>query len=96
MDGDGGCDDGWGPDDPEYLMARVRAVVESMAGVWRGRPLPAIEQELSRRLAALGQDWPPELLEHLARGIGDPRWAWKHPLQALDLSRRYNARARRH
>jgi hypothetical protein len=87
---------GWDDDDPEYLLARIRAVVDSMARTWRGHPLGAIEQELRRRLSVLGTDWPPELLEHLTRQIDDPRWPWKHPLQALDLSRRYNARARAH
>jgi hypothetical protein len=87
-------DSGWADDDPEYLLARIHAVVDSMARRWRGRPLEAIEQELDRRLERLGQDWPPELLEHLAREIRDPHWPWKHPLQAWDLSRRFNARAR--
>jgi hypothetical protein len=86
-------DAGWAADDPEYLLARVRAVTDSMAAGWRGRPWRAIEVELTPRLAALGGEWPPELVEHLARRIGDPRWTWKHPWQALDLSRRFNARA---
>ena len=88
---------GWAEDDPEYLMARIRAIVDSMSRRWRGRPLAVIEAELYRRLSVfdeLGEQWPPELIEHLARRIRDPYWPWKHPLQALDLSRRYNARAR--
>jgi hypothetical protein len=91
-------DSGWGDDDPEYLMARVRGVVAGMSKAWRGRPLAAIEAELHRRLLTLGHDraddWAPELVEHLARHIGDPHWPWKHPRLALDLSRRYNAAAR--
>jgi hypothetical protein len=94
-------DDGWAEDDPEYLLARIRAVADSMAKAWRGRPLPLITAELRHRLARLvpsavspGQQWPPELLELLARDIGDPRWPWKHPVQAWDLSRRYHAAAR--
>jgi hypothetical protein len=87
-------DSGWDDDDPEYLLARIRAVVDDMARCWRGRPLASIEDELRRRLTPLGREWPPELVEHLVRRIGDPRWSWKHPLQALDLGRRFNARAR--
>ncbi|HEX2175535.1 MAG TPA: hypothetical protein VHG70_06465 [Nocardioidaceae bacterium] len=85
---------GWAEDDPEYLMARIHAIVDNMSGRWRGRPLTVIEGELHRRLSVFGEQWPPELIEHLARRIGDPHWPWKHPLQALDLSRRYNTRAR--
>ena len=85
---------GWADDDPEYLLARIHGVVDHLARDWRGQPLAAIEHELRRRLATFGDDWPPELVEHLARRIRDPYWAWKHPLQALDLSRRFNARAR--
>lgn len=92
--GVGTDDSGWAADDPEYLLARIRAVVDSMAPRWRGRPLQAIERELDRRLSRLGHDWPPELLEHLARQVRDPHWPWKHPRQAWDLSRRFNARAR--
>jgi hypothetical protein len=88
-----GIDDGWG-DDPEYLAARIGAIVERMSTSWRGRSRADIEHELRLRLQQFGDDWPPELIEHLARRIGDPRWSWKHPWQALDLSRRYNARAR--
>ena len=87
-------DSGWAPDDPEYLLARVQAITSTMSTGWRGRPLGLIEAELCRRLSRLGGDWPPELVEHFARYIGDPHWPWKHPLQALDLSRRYNARVR--
>jgi hypothetical protein len=94
-------DDGWAEDDPEYLLARIRAVVDSMAKVWRGRPLPLITDELRRRLSRLvpagvspNAQWPQELLEVLARDIGDPRWPWKHPVQAWGLSRRYHAAAR--
>ena len=85
---------GWAEDDPEYLLARIGAVVDSMGRPWRGRPVAEIEGELRRRLAVYGEEWPPELIEHLARRIGDPHWPWKHPLRALDLSRRFNARAR--
>lgn len=87
-------DDGWGADDPEFVMARIGGVVTSMSRTWRGRPLDAVEAELRRRLCSVGDDWPPELVEHLSRQIADPRWPWKHPLRALDLSRRFNARAR--
>jgi hypothetical protein len=89
---DGGS--GWDADDPEYLLARIRGVVEDMSRRWRGRPSALVEAELRRRLAPLGEHWPPELIEVLVRRIGDPRWSWKHPLQALDLGRRFNARAR--
>ena len=89
-----GTDDGWEQDDPEYLLARISGVVVSMRPAWRGSPLEAIEPELRRRLSVLGHDWPPELLEHLTRQIRDPYWPWKHPLQAWDLSRRFNAAAR--
>ena len=94
MYGVGFDDTGWADDDPEYVLARMGVVVDRMTGSFRGHPRPEIERELRRRLAHLGDDWAPELIEHLARGIHDPRWSWKHPLQALDLSRRYNARAR--
>jgi hypothetical protein len=87
-------DSGWADDDPEYLLARITAVADNMGRTWRGRPLAAVEHELQRRLSVLGGDWPPELLEHLARQVRDPHWPWKHPLQALDLSRRFNAAAR--
>ena len=87
-------DTGWADDDPEYLLARIGGVVDDLAQDWRGQPLVAIEHELLRRLSAFGDDWPPELVEHLTRRIRDPHWPWKHPLQALDLSRRFNARAR--
>jgi hypothetical protein len=89
-----GIDDGWADDDPEYLVARIRVVVDRMAPTWRGRPMAEVEAELRRRLRPFGDDWPPELVEHLARQVADPRWPWKHPWQALDLSRRFNARAR--
>jgi hypothetical protein len=91
-----GDDSGWADDDPEYLLARIRGVVDSMSPAWRGGSRDAIEQELRRRLAVLGHDWPPELLEHLVLQIRDPNWPWKHPLRAWDLSRRFNARARAH
>ncbi|MGH3354801.1 MAG: hypothetical protein ACRDOJ_02825 [Nocardioidaceae bacterium] len=84
---------GWADDDPEYLMARIRGIVDSMAAGWRGHPLTDIEMELRRRLSRLGDDWPPELVEHLVRHIRDPRWPLKHPLQALDLGRRFQRRA---
>jgi len=87
-------DTGWSEDDPEYLLARIRAVAQSMSAQWRGRPWPVIRAELCRRLAPFGYDWPPELLEHLARDIADPHWPLKHPLQAWDLSRRFNLAAR--
>ncbi|MDQ4007490.1 MAG: hypothetical protein M3211_05285 [Actinomycetota bacterium] len=87
-------DSGWDADDPEYVVARIRAVADSMVRVWRGQPLDAVEQELRRRLATLGRDWPAELVEHLVRGIADPHWHWKHPLQALGLGRRFHARVR--
>jgi hypothetical protein len=85
---------GWDADDPEYLLARIGGVVDDMSRRWRGRPAARVEVELRRRLAPLGERWPPELIEFLVRRIRDPRWAWKHPLQAMDLGRRYNARAR--
>jgi hypothetical protein len=91
---DVGIDDGWADDDPEYLAARIRVVVDRMGPTWRGRPLAEVEAELRRRLRPFGDDWPPELVEHLTRQVADPRWPWKHPLLALDLSRRFNARAR--
>jgi hypothetical protein len=91
-----GEDSGWDHDDPEYLLARISGVVVSMTRGWRGSSLEAIEPELRRRLSVLGYDWPPELLEHLARQIRDPHWPWKHPVQAWDLSRRFNAAARAH
>jgi hypothetical protein len=87
-------DTGWSEDDPEYLLARIHAVAQSMSAQWRGRPWHAIRDELHQRLAAFGDEWPPELIEHLARDIGDPLWPWKHPLQAWDLSRRFNTAAR--
>ena len=87
-------DSGWDEDDPEYVVARIRAVADSMGPAWRGRPLAAVEHELRRRLAIVGRDGPAELIEHLARGIADPRWHWKHPLQALGLGLRFHARAR--
>lgn len=91
---DVGFDDGWADDDPEYLAARILVVVERMAPAWRGRALGEVEAELRSRLRALGDDWPPELVEHLARQVADPHWPWKHPAQALDLSRRFHARTR--
>ncbi len=91
-----GEDSGWEHDDPEYQLARISGVVVSMTRAWRGCSVEAIEPELRRRLAVLGHDWPPELLEHLAQQIRDPHWPWKHPLQAWDLSRRFNAAARAH
>ncbi|MGH3365825.1 MAG: hypothetical protein ACRDOY_01310 [Nocardioidaceae bacterium] len=85
---------GWADDDPDYLAARIRAVVDSMAVRWRGRPLADIEAELRRRLPPLGPDWPAEATEHLARRISDPHWHWKHPVQALDLMQRFHRRTR--